>query len=81
MNPNDKLVILWGLVHIISLPIALRVQGYALAQQHPALTALLILGGMAANLLFLTWVGSVWVTSGWIVASGGITLYLWRWLR
>ena len=80
MTLNDKLVVVWGLVHILGLPISLRVQG-ALVLQYPALATLLILGGLALNLLFLTWVDAVWLTTVWIVASVGITISLWRWLR
>lgn len=80
MTLNDKLVVMWGLVHILGLPISLRVQG-GLALQYPAFTTLLILAGLAINLLFLTWVGAVWLTAVWIVASVGITISLWRWLR
>lgn len=73
MELNDKLVVVWSLLHICSLPITLQV-----AQPDPrSVWKILVaaLFGLLANIGMLTWVGTPWVTGLWIAMTTVILCY------
>lgn len=79
MELNDKLVVVYGLVHIMGLPVSFRVQR-EMVQKRPVLSTIFVLAGMCANMAFLSWADTVWLSSAWIAASLGITAAL-AWCR
>ena len=73
MELNDKLIVIWSLLHICSLPLTLQI-----AQLSPrSMKKTLVAGffGLLANIWVLTWIGTPWVTGMWIAMTTAILCY------
>jgi hypothetical protein len=73
MELNNKLIVIWSLLHICSLPLMLQIA--QLGPRSMGKTLIASFFGLLANIGILTWIGTPWVSGIWIAMTMVIVCY------